>query len=514
MKNKTKRILSAFLAIITLLSTCMVVGCSNDDENADGETQPTVSTEDNINLPQTRVPDDLRFDGQQVNILVRASHETEFDTEVTGNVIDNAIYTRNAETEERLGIDIHYEVNSKPYHSEYLSHIRTVISSGIPTYDMVATDPYYGAALATEGLYYNLYNESEKNYVNPKLGWYNQSFVDEITYSDYLPFIVGDVSMSSIDSSVVTYFNENLLMTYGIDVDLFDVVESGEWTLEYLKGLVKDVYADVDGIDGETDKDTYGLYFNRGSMCIDAMIVAMGIRVTERNANGELSIAINKHRNVDAYKALYDFIYETSGVRNVGHSNGGKDGSLYDGQYCKYYSEDRFFEGRSMFTFGMLSAAKVFSTDPELMYGILPLPKYDKDQAQYSTCPQDSYSIIAIPFNIDTRLEIATATLEILSQRSYVNVRPAFYDIAFKIRYASGENTAKLFDSIIDNITYNFGSVYSHSLKDPVWEMRNRLAGLTSQPISNLSTITNQYNVVFKTKLTALLDIIEENKVQ
>ena len=95
MKNKTKRILSAFLAIITLLSVFMVVGCSKDDINAGGEAQNTVSSYDEINLPQTRVPDDLRFDGQ-INEVEAGRHQDYFADYIRGldtfgaKVIDEA----------------------------------------------------------------------------------------------------------------------------------------------------------------------------------------------------------------------------------------------------------------------------------------------------------------------------------------------------------------------------------------------------------------------------------------
>ena len=181
-------------------------------------------------------------------------------------------------------------------------------------------------------------------------------------------------------------------------------------------------------------------------------------------------------------------MYETSGVYLGTTSKEG--GTYYGANGFGYYSEQSFYEKRCVFSFGILYSAQGFAADTSLHYGILPLPKYDKSQ-EYATTPQDSYTIVAIPQNVGDRLQIATATLETLSEASYVEVRPKYYDLAYKVRYASSEDTAKLFDTVIASMKFSFGGFYSNSIGNPAHTLRNRLVGSSTEPNSNLTGVTN-----------------------
>ena len=163
-----------------------------------------------------------------------------------------------------------------------------------------------------------------------------------------------------------------------------------------------------------------------------------------------------------------------------------------------------FLEKKCLFSFGLLCAARSFATDTSLHYGILPLPKYHVTQ-EYATTPQDGYSVFAIPLFIGDRLDIATATLDMLSYWSYQIVRPIYYDVAYKVRYASSEQTSQLFDTVIDSVVFTFGRFYSNSIGDPVHLMRNRLIGSGNKPSSSLAGLTVSYTALIELKLQELL---------
>ena len=441
--------------------------------------------------------------------MIRAgSFSDEFNAEQTGDLIDNAIFSRNEVVMERLELQLNFHVvqSGNNVEKNYLDTIRNMVRNNMEEYDIITSHGYYGSALAAEGLYYNLNSGDRGNYLTLENPWYNQSFVQECTIAGMVPFVVGDLTVSATDRTVVTFFNQDLLESWDEDFqngkfDLFEEVLDGNWTLERVQEMISGVYSDMDGQSGRTAGDLYGLIFNNGSMCVDAMLSAVGIRLTERDADGKISLAFGSRSAKDAYSRLYSFMYSGSDGLFLGTP---KDGNYY-GSKTSYFSDDVFLEKRAMLSFGLLQSAKQFAKDPTLAYGILPLPKLNATQKNYATTPQDAYSVVSIPRNIGDRLERTTATLELLSWYSYRDVRPVYLDKAYKVRYASSVTTATLFDRILDSVTYDIGALYGGSLENPLHKLRNRIAGFNTEPSDNLNGLWGAYGEQIGTKLEELV---------
>ena len=519
--KKPVRIFCTLLSLILLLTGASLLGACKKENPANqpdtttgapGDSTPESTKED---LPHSRVPEGLTFPGESAKILLRPNMITEFNTEYTGAVIDNAVYTRNARVRETLKVELEYDPRAVDGGTEsngfagYKAFLRNA-SMNDDTFDIVTMYSYYMAPLASEGIYYNLLSADEKNYVSPTLAWYNQTFVSEVTLKDRLYFIIGDATLSATEMAVLTFFNINELYRTGSNLtadDLYQTALDGDWTLDYLKELVTDVYADMNG-DGQTADDFYGLSLNNGAMCLDSLVVGVGIDITARDEAGNISFAFQSTRAKNAYAAVYDLMYNTtSGVFLGSSKNGYYNAESTSG--CRYYAEQMFSEGRAMFAFGMLKSAQQYAKNTSLKYGMLPLPKADNLQSSYRTSPQGAYSAMALLSNIGNRLELATAVMETLSEQSYLLVRPAYYEVAYKSRYASGDNTAVLFDKIISGISFNFGSIYSNVIGNPVWKIRGNLQGSSAAPSNDLGKVYTTYESSFLKLLTKLTEQLE-----
>ena len=496
MKHMT-RCLALLLAMLMLIA---MVSCGdNTPQNTEtgyGNVTEAPENKPDENIPQSVVPKDLKFSGKEARILIHGDGDDEFTSTIDNNtLIGKEIYERNDRTEARLDIALNYISNDGELSNVYLDVIRNAsLIGGEDNYDIVTASAYYTSALAAEGLFYNLNTGDAVNYVTPDQPWYHQSFVKNTSYKNKLFFIAGDLTLSATDLAPVTFFNEDELKKWSIEDNLYSKALAGEWTMEYLQTLIKDIHVELDNADGQTKGDYYGLFFNGGSMCVDAMLVAAGINITNTKEDGSIEITWPSGTSVDAFEKIYEMMYETSGVY-LGNTT--KEGGTYYGadETFRYYSEQSFFEKRSVFTFGLLSTAQSYAADTSLHYGILPLPKYDKNQA-YATTPQDGYTIVAILQNVGDRLQLASATLETLSESSYVEIRPTYYELAYKVRYASSEDTARLFDTIIESLTFSFGSFYSSSLGNPAWALRSRLVGGSTEPNSNLLGIAGNIHTM------------------
>lgn len=501
MKNIILRLLSITLAALMLVS---VTACGGDEENKDTSDGVVTSSGEG---PVSRVPADLHYGGgEEVNILASKQYLEEFEPEEGSTaIIDSAVVKRNLLIQERLGIKLNMIWREEAISGPYQDVIRNMILGGDGVADIIQGNAYFTAKLASEGMFYNFNTEDEKNYVSPELDWYNQSFVKNTAYKNKLYFLVGDATIGATDRVPVIFFNEDLLAEWHIDEDIYDKAVNGKWTIEYMKTLIKNVYQEDDNVEGKTSGDIYGLYFNGGSMCIDAMISAVGINITNTDTNGDITMAWGTPNDVMGFQAIYKLMYETDGVFTGTVAN-----KTYYGETSQYFAEDAFFDRRAVFATGMLCAAKNFALDPEIHFGMLPLPKMSEDD-EYRTTPQDAFSVLTLPLNIGSRLEIATATMETLFEYSYKEVRPVYHDVAYKIRYASGANTALLFDTVINSIYYEFGTFYSNAIDNPTHKLRNKLTGTGTTLGSNLSSVTAQYGSAMKQNLKTLLETFDKN---
>jgi len=106
-----------------------------------------------------------------------------------------------------------------------------------------------------------------------------------------------------------------------------------------------------------------------------------------------------------------------------------------------------FTEDRALFRIEQIYGIKQIR-EMESDFGMLPAPKYDEAQEQYSSYvhPGQSNSI-CIPVT-NTRLELTGALLEDGSYKSFEKIRPAFYDVTLKGRIARDEDTTEMLDII------------------------------------------------------------------
>ena len=495
----TSRILALLLCACMLLP---LAACGEGDVQT-AETTAAVETNapdavESTEPPETEltdsVPSDLKFNDDTVSFLLRNGVKKEFMAdEVTGEVVNDAVFARNRKVEERLGVKLDYIANSAGW-SDYNAEIRRAIQGQTGEYDIVTNYAYYGAALAVEGLYMNLLDL-------PHLAldqvWWNSSFVEEMTLQERLFFIVGDLTTTTFDRAMVTFFNKQMVENnFGKDLDLYAVVKEGKWTLDYLGELVKDTYQDLDGDTVNDLEDFHGVSFNLGSMCVDGFQFALGIDVTTRDMNGIPQRSISSQRFIDAYDKLYQFIYRNSGVGYNPTTTAGYYGTMGS----DYYASQKLFNRQCIFAFDILKDTNILRdfSDP---YGVLPLPKYDENQEQYRTTPQDSYSIISVPTIVENP-EMIGAVLEVMCYESWRQIRPAYFEQAYKVKYLDSPADAEMFDLVVDNICYNFGVLNSNALGDPAWLFRNQMVSGT-ESVAKIVAANEKINAK---KLTSMME--------
>ncbi len=462
----------AFLILLVMLFTVALQSCGEESgENSSASatskeaeiSAPTEQSEESSapvdDTPKLELPDDLAFPDEEVTILIRGDdiYRMEFGTEeIDDSALNAMLIERTQAVEEKLGIKIKtivQQTDAGAYMpTNFNQKVMTAILAGAPGYDLIAFYGYYGVNLGTDEYLYNMWDVPYLDFEKP---WWNRDYIDEMTVNNNLYFVVGDACFTSLDYMFTMYFNKDLVARHFPDVNLYEIVDNGDWTMDTYRELIKNTYEDRDGDGLKSDGDFFGMYAATASTPLDAMFVGMDCRITEKNSEGIPELVFYNERSINFFDRMYEFLFETPGVQ-PGHYTT-ESGSL---------AKKKFEKAESIFYIGTLHYSETLR-NADFIYGILPIPKMNKEQDFYHTCCTDSCSILAIPNCIDEeRLELVGATMELFAYESYKTVTPNYFTKIVKNGYLDSDDDLRMYDILHDGLTYNFGIAHSIQLND------------------------------------------------
>lgn len=456
-----KRIAILLFAAILLVSST-ACGNENTTDTVHSSDTPTDTESATVETALTdSLPDGLDFGGATFTIYAREDLEwgTEmYVDELTGEIVNDAIYNRSRTVDERLNVTIGQITAPGIWGNEasFQEAIRAAVMSGDDTYQLVAGYAYFITALATDGVFMNLLDVPHIDFEKP---WWNSDLRDELTLYDQLYFACGDLSLTLLSSTFCMFFNKDLAAKYNVP-DFYETVQNGEWTYDYMYSLAQGISVDTNG-DGKMDaQDEYGLVMPIGNQC-DLLFAAFDQPLTAKNTDGSLSIRMGEPKAQDISDKMMALFTQNDGAFCV------KEAS--DTEQNHYLP---FCEGRALLVTASFNFAERTLRNLDLSYGIIPFPKYDENQAKYQTISQDAYSLFCIPLTGGDSAMIGAVT-EALAFDSYENVTPAYFESAMKAKYSQDEASARMLDIIRDGLTFNFGFVNSYSCENMIHILRN-----------------------------------------
>ena len=124
---------------------------------------------------------------------------------------------------------------------------------------------------------------------------------------------------------------------------------------------------------------------------------------------------------------------------------------------------DLFGNNQSLFYAEVLMHAQTMRTNYEVNFGIIPMPKYNAEQEnyyQYST--GRNTTVICFPHTAtgDT-LDMGTFLVEAMAIDSVNTVKPAYYDICLKGRYADDVESLSMLDIITTSVATDYAEIYA-----------------------------------------------------
>lgn len=488
-----KKVVLILLVLVLLTS---VVACSKGDdypgENTTTQRSDTGTAErvDDKGYILDDLPE-LDFKNTEVNILSWICYYKEWSDESTGEVIDNSLYYRDLNVEERLKIKLNVDQidGSNHYRAQFLQHISTLIASGDTTYDLIAQYSWASGNATLKGLYVDI---ASTEYVDFSKPWWPQDIVQNTMINGKVYFVTGDIAPSMIYSTFITVFNEQLIEDFGLESP-YDLVESGKWTLDKLISMTVPYFIDKDSSGNASSGDLVGFAFWADTHT-KAFMYGSGLRVIEVNNDGEyvLSEMYSGPKMQDLVEKLNNWIFDNEGILLADNIAGDgemfRSGNAIFGEYDLYYMV------------AYLPSSTVF-------YGVVPTPKYNEAQEKYYSFYGNGVTTYSIPKTV-VSIDLSSAVLEAMASESYRTVTPAIFETALKSKYSPSPKASEMLDLIHDTIVTDIAPFYTDNLVG-YKEMRTILNSAKTGWASQYASIKTMLNKAVKNindKLYALDD--------
>lgn len=497
MKRKFRICAAVALSVLVLLVS--LPGCAlYNDKQPPPDTTPAGSDDTSSNTPMEgydengyildNIPKDLNFGGADVTFLIwEDCPMLEFYVESwNGEIINDAIYERNQIVESRLDVKLKYVATQGDSNDmkSYIQKAEADLLSGASEYDIYAGYSRSAPAMALSGRCEEL---TELDYLDFGMPWWPDSLLEQCMINNRLYFCSGDLSTNLLWMMIATFFNKELVEQLELE-NPYDLVHSNNWTLDKLMELSSNKYDDKNGNGLVDNLDFFGFIIY--NINIDAFFTAAGFLAFEKNNDGELilSPSLTSPKIHDLLSKLGDFL----ATDDVSFQNSTNIRKI-------------FFEQRAVFTMDrvFIVCGKDYgsSDNIEFEYGLVPNPKYDQFQENYITNvghPFTMYAISVGAFDADA----CAAVLECLCSESYRRVTPSVYEIAMKVKYASDDVTAEMYDILRSTVSFDLARFYDGQAASIYQTMRTEV-------INNTRTFASRFKGLSKTMENGIKTIMD-----
>lgn len=434
-----------FTLVICALMLAQLIACGETGDNVDVVTT-AVTSEEEQTVDDDYVPDDLPdidLNGYQFRILGFGDERFAaiWVEDQNGSIVNDAVYDKCKAVEDRFNCSIVLAegstVGSTADTASEKTIIQTTVMSGEDSFDIASGHDITIANMTLEGLFLNILDVPHLNFEKP---WWPKYTVDSLTFDGQMYMFSNSLSYNNMADTRVMYFNKTLFTDLGLDMP-YSYVYDGTWTLDKLNSLTKLGYEDLNGNSMVDEEDQFGIVNASYYYCV---LEPFNLEPYQDDGESTLTYVFD----LDKYSTLTNKFYE------LFFGDGGFIAA--DGDAAKKI----FGEGRAMFTYESLnSAVKNFSLT-DLIYGILPMPKYDESQTEYYAGCTDRPCVV--PITASGHLDETGLIIEALSAEGYRKVFPAYFEQALKVRYADQTEDADMIDIINQNVILSFTYMYGN----------------------------------------------------
>ncbi len=489
--NMKKRVFAFITAVVLALSAFM--GCSESGTTEETEHSLDVQTENTTTVPEEtelsradtpdNLPADLNFDGLSVPVLYRGGVDEQeiYVEELTGDIVDDAVFNRNASVSERLNITFSYAPTGTYTAQEFPAEATGSIQAMSDDYAIISWAQYSILPLCLKNMILDI---SGAKYIDFGMPWWNTEYMDILQIGgDKRFFLMGDIALNSLKVTAAVFFNQKVYTDlFGEYDSLYSTVTEGRWTIDELYGLAEKGYVDLNGDGKKNNGDLWGISATTVANT-ELFAFGLGLKLIGRNADGLPELIAQDERNYTVLDKMNELYWNNPGMNK----------SYDDGQAFNSPTVANLFAQNEILFLPLWLKTCEYLRDMESGYGIIPYPKLDEAQENYICLVQDTSSIFCIPITCKHADEIG-AVIEAMCAENYRTVIPAYYDTALKNKYSRDLVSSQMIDLIHATSMTDFGYAYNYSIGNIGTIMRTVVA----QNGSMASTVAKSVKVINK----------------
>jgi len=351
--------------------------------------------------------------------------------------------------EAEYNVTIEGQVTNK---STFLDDVKTMVTVGTYDCDIVFASAHYAQNFTLSNALTDLKTVETINLEN---SWWDQNCVNDVSVTNRLFWICGDINTYDNLGTWCVLFNKNLKEDLAISDDFYQKATDGDWTLDYFMQICKGVTTDLNG-DGQDELDQWAVGTEKFN--VFAQVVGGGVHAISKDDSDMPYLTVDSatERTYAALDKIVNF-YLSDEVMVA-------DGGKYDGKgYSNIWEatvHKAFIEGRELFYIcGLINVAGFRSMDDE--FGILPMPKTFADQdVYYHTVSPANSSYLMLPYGVP-EVEDLGLVIEALAMKSQESVTPEFYEVQLKGRDARDDESEAMLDIIFASRSFDLGPIYN-----------------------------------------------------
>ena len=498
-KTEMKRKISLLLAVMMLLSVMVIFSsCGNDNGDAAATTTVTTAPQNGgTSNTEENIFEDVptgSYGGYTFQFLNNTSNYaiTTIVPNETTDTVDAAMFARNAYVKEKLAIDI---IEVRQTYDEVRSTMSSLTSSNDFEYDAVYNEVHLQTPLAQSGTYLEV--DDLDSYINLSKPWWFTDAMESISIDGNGFELFGDLQLMYYDSIWGMTFNQQDFLDNKQSFP-YDLVRSGDWTLEELEKLMKATYQ-------KPGAEHYAMASHKDF--ISAMIAACDFALVTQDDDDVLKVFEDEERFVEVYTSIMTLFYSSTGYEKMNYVVPDYNASSYtSGQWASDTDtwSGKFPLGKSTFMAGTIGDIRAVRS-ADFQYGIIPFPKYDTDQEQYVSWVYRGAASLGVPAT-SPNVEQTCVILENLAAYSYKLVKHEYYDVVVQGRTVRDNDSIEMLDIIFGHTdlgvtylgidtTYRLGlsDQIRKSMSDNVTEIMVDIDGIMGSVATNVESLIEAY---------------------
>lgn len=441
------------LAWMLLAASVLAVSCGGGETTTTETTAAVTQAASETAADDNRISDNLPemdYGGDSVTILYREEVAYEFDTEQTGELMDDVVYDRNRAIGERFNLTLDYFGMPGLWANKdtYCGVITNTVLAGDSTYDIVTGQSNIVLPLATENIYLDM---TDAKYIDYSKPYWKDGYHENATINGHLYSVAGDYALTTLTETNVILFHAGLFTDYDIAYP-YQLVRDGTWTLDAFLELVYTFSSDLNGDSVIDENDLRG--FTAYNNSINPFTYSTQTAIMSKAEDGTHIMDFPKDKHIEVYDKIYEMIHSPYYLKR----DELPAGFAHNDNAVVYELEI----GRSAMV-GVVLKGVEWLRDMEADFGILPYPKYNEAQEEYICSILRRFTVASIPTTASDP-DQASLVLEALSCIGYNEIVPTYFNVALKDKYTRDSDTAEMLDIIRDGAYFDFADAFYGNL--------------------------------------------------